>query len=160
MPVLTEELAHLRRDYKGGSGHRWQVSCLEYSPDGTLLASGSWDKEVRVWDLGALETSMVLANVHKVPVTSVSWHKPSGSLLCVGSADCTASLWNTRDGRYLTSLQDHNDWVLDVCFLPNSSLLATASWDRTVKLWDSAKQKLLGNLAHHSKVGKPYTLGL
>lgn len=152
MPVLTEELAHLRRDDKGNSGHRWQVSCLEYSPNGAMLASGSWDKEIRVWDLSTLETSLVLKGVHEVPVTSVSWHKSTGSLLCAGSADCTASLWNTRDGRHLASLQGHSGWVLDVCFSSSSQLLATASWDKTIKLWDPVKQKQLSNLAHHEKV--------
>ena len=140
MPVLTEELAHLRRDDKGGDGHRWQVSSLEFSPNGALLASGSWDKEVRVWDLSTLETALVLKGVHEVPVTSVSWHRPTGSVLCVGSADCTASLWNPRDGSYLTSLEGHTGWVLDVCFSSSSQILATASWDSTIKLWDSGNR--------------------
>ena len=152
MPVLTEELAHLRRDDKGGDGHRWQVSSLEFSPNGALLASGSWDKEVRVWDLSTLETALVLKGVHEVPVTSVSWHRPTGSLLCVGSADCTASLWNARDGSYLTSLEGHTGWVLDVCFSCSSQILATASWDSTIKLWDSVKNKQISTLAQHSKV--------
>lgn len=151
MPVLTEELAHLHRN-KGNSGHRWQISCLEYSPNGALLASGSWDKEVRIWELSNLETSLVLGGVHDVPITSVSWYKPTGSLLCAGSADCTASLWDTRKGTHLASLQGHSGWVLDVCFSQASPLLATASWDRTVMLWDSVKQKQISNLAHHSKV--------
>ena len=106
-----------------------------------------------MWDLSTLETALVLKGVHEVPVTSVSWHRPTGSLLCVGSADCTASLWNARDGSYLTSLEGHTGWVLDVCFSCSSQILATASWDSTIKLWDSAKQKQISTLAQHSKVG-------
>ena len=105
-----------------------------------------------MWDLSTLETALVLKGVHEVPVTSVSWHRPTGSVLCVGSADCTASLWNPRDGSYLTSLEGHTGWVLDVCFSSSSQILATASWDSTIKLWDSGKQKQISTLAQHSKV--------
>ena len=152
MPVLTEELAHLRRDPSGETGHRWQISCSEFSPDGSLLASGSWDKEVRIWDLSSLETKLRLKGVHDVPITSLSWHKPRGGLLCVGSADCTASLWDSQKGAHLASLTDHDGWVLDVSFSSNGKLLATASWDSNVRFWDSVTQSCIGKLAGHEKV--------
>lgn len=153
MSVTTEELAQLRANPSGKKGHRWQISCLEFSPDGTRLASGSWDKEVRIWDLGKLSTVRVLANTHRVPVTSVSWYQPSGGggLLCAGAADCTASLWSTTNGACLAKLSGHEGWVLDVCFAHHAFLLATASRDCTVRLWDPTTLSTT-NVLKHDKV--------
>ena len=152
MPVLTEELAHLKKNSAGQEGHRWNVSCLSFNPDGSELASGSWDKEVRIWDLSNLETRRILKGAHKKPLTSLSWHKPTGKLLCVGSADCTASLWNTQSGSHLGTLQGHNGWVLGVSFTASNTTLATGSWDNTIKIWDSETQTLTSNLNGHEKV--------
>lgn len=160
MPVLTEELAHLRSDPRGKTGHRWQISCLEFSPDGSLLASGSWDKEVRIWDLSNLETQIILKGTHHIPVTSLSWHKPGGKLICIGSADCTADLWDGHNGSHLATLKEHDGWVLDVSFATTSSTLATASWDKIVRVWDSNTQSLVNTLAGHNKVEIDRNIGI
>ncbi|XP_019850088.1 PREDICTED: uncharacterized protein LOC109580931 [Amphimedon queenslandica] len=152
MPVLIEELAQLKKKSSTRDGHRWQISSLVFNPDGSLLASGSWDKEVRIWDLNTLETKTILKGVHKVPVTSLSWESTQSSkLLAVGSADCTASLWNTSTGRQVGTLQSHNGWVLGVSFGLGSSLLATSSWDGSIRIWDSQTMKLVNTLKGHEK---------
>ena len=33
------------------AGHEGPVSCLAFSPIKTILASGSWDDTVRLWDV-------------------------------------------------------------------------------------------------------------
>lgn len=144
MAVKVEQLARL-------GGHRWQVSCLEFSPSGTLLASGAWDKEVRLWDLSTLEAVVTLKDQHTCPVTAVAWFQPDGSLLATGSADFTTCIWNSTSGQLLSTLTEHFGWVLDVCFSGNGSLLATASWDKTVRVWDPATGVLLHTLNGHTK---------
>ena len=142
--LRSEELAKLK-------GHRWQIACLEFSPDGSRLASGAWDKEVRLWDLSTLETETILKDRHASPVTTVSWFQPDGSLLAVGSADFTTSIWNATNGEHLLTLREHFGWVLDSDFSGNGSLLATASWDKTVRVWDPATGVLLQTLNGHTK---------
>ena len=142
MPVLTEELTRIK-------GHRWQISCMGFSPKGSMLASGGWDKEVNVWDLSSLEVVHNLKGVHKVPVTTVSWHRPNGLLICTGSADHTAALWNAETGRHLSTLYEHFGWVLGSCFSATGSFLATASWDKTVRIWDPGSSSLINNLNGH-----------
>ena len=143
MPVLTEELARLQ-------GHRWQISCLNFSPDGSRLVSGGWDKEANIWDLSNLEVVVTLKGVHKVPITAVSWYQPSGRLICTGSADNTAALWNAESGKHLSNLRGHFGWVLGSCFAPVGNFLATASWDKTVRIWDPGSQTLINALNGHN----------
>lgn len=152
MPVLTEELATLCSDPSGGRGHRWQVSCLDFHPNGSMLASGSWDKEVRIWELSNLETKYTLSGVHKTPITALSWQKSSGKLLAVGSSDCTASLWDSNNGKHVGSLTGHSGWVLGVSFLADESYLATGSWDGSIKIWDVETNSLSCTLQGHDKV--------
>ena len=142
MPVLADELARLQ-------AHRWQVSDLSFSPDGTRLASAGWDKEVNIWELSNLERVVNLSGVHRVPITSVSWLRPNGLLLCTGSADHTVALWNAETGNHISSLTDHSGWVLDTDFSATGAFLATACWDRTVRIWDPGSEAIIHSLTGH-----------
>lgn len=143
MPVLADELARLQ-------AHRWQISDLSFSPDGTRLASAGWDKEVNIWELDNLERVINLNNVHRVPITSVSWLRPNGLVICTGSADHTAALWNAETGAYITSLTDHAGWVLDTDFSATGAFLATACWDHNVRIWDPGSETVINSLTGHS----------
>ena len=142
MPVLVEELTRLE-------GHKWQISCLDFSPDGSRLATGSWDKEVRIWNLGSLDTTVTLSKLHKVPVTSLAWFKPEGTLLATGSADTTIGLWNTVTGEKLSVLKDCFGWVLGTSFSADGNFLGAASWDKMVWLWEPNTGTLINQLRGH-----------
>eukprot|EP00117_Sycon_ciliatum_P012200 scpid11480/ scgid5446/ Uncharacterized WD repeat-containing protein alr2800 len=144
LDVNVEEKARL-------TGHRWQLSDLEFNVDGTMLASASWDKEVRVWDLFTLDTVCTLKDQHAVPITTLSWFPPDGSLIATGSADCTACLWSVESAEMLVCLKEHFGWVMDSSFSANGSALATASWDKTIRVWDPATGSLLTTLNGHTK---------
>lgn len=144
MPVLADELARLQ-------AHRWQISDLSFSPDGSRLASAGWDKEVNVWELSDLQKALTLSDVHRVPITSVSWLRPNGLIICTGSADHTAALWNAENGQYLSSLTEHSGWVLGTDFSASGAFLATTSWDRMVRIWDPGSETLINTLAGHTE---------
>jgi WD40 repeat protein len=143
MSVHTEELAKLK-------AHRWQVSCLEFRADGFRLATGGWDKEVRVWDMVNLQVVTTLKGVHKVPITSLCWKGGRGEVLCTGSADHTVALWNAEDGVHLQTLTEHTGWVLGTDFSSSGSLLATASWDKSIGIWDANTGQNINKYSEHS----------
>ena len=142
MPVLAEELTRFK-------AHRWQISCLEFNHDGTRLASGGWDKEVHIWDLGSLSAAHTLKG-SRAPITCLGWYHPNSGILCTGSADQTASLWNAETGKHISTLGEHSGWVLGCCFSADGSLLATASWDKTIRIWDVGTATLINNLNEHT----------
>jgi len=132
-------------------GHRWTVSCLSFHPAARMLASGSFDRTIRIWDTndGKLLKKLDRAQ-HTQPITSIQWH-PNGALLATTSADNTTCLWDASSGQKMRTLREHFGWVLDCSFAPDRTKLATCSWDKTVRLWDPNTGELISTLRGHTK---------
>lgn len=130
-------------------GHRWQISCLEFSSDGLYLASGGWDKMVLIWDLRTLDASQKIG-FHSQPVTCLSFQSTKPGLLATGSADQTVAIWNPVNGALVKTLQHHNNWILSTSFSSNGRLLASASWDKTISVCNVETGKVSSSLSGHT----------
>ncbi len=128
--------------------HEDAVLGINFSPDGTMLASGSWDNTIKLWEV-ADGREITTLHGHSAPVMKVSF-SPGGTLLASGSRDNTIKLWNVSDGKEITTLHGHSDIVASVSFSPDGTLLASGSWDNTIKLWDLADGKEIATLHEHS----------
>jgi hypothetical protein len=129
--------------------HAWPVESVAFSPDGRILASGSADKTVRLWDVSSRQLLATLTG-HEESVDSVAF-SPDGRLLASGSRDKTVRLWDVSSRQLLATLTGHYNIVLSVAFSPDGRLLASASDDKTVRLWDVASRQLLATLTGHKK---------
>jgi WD40 repeat protein len=123
------------------------VSAIAFSPDGALIASGSEDHMVRVWQPASGRLVRRLEG-HASAVTAVAF-SPDGSVIASASNDRTVRLWEARSGRLLRTLQGHVYHVYAIAFDPHRSWLATASWDRTIQLWDAKSGELVKKLRGH-----------
>ncbi len=77
-------------------GHTGAVYTVAWSPDGNLIASGSQDQTVRVWNAHSHETLLTLHG-HNAAVWGVAF-SPDSSLLASASQDGTVRLWDTQTG--------------------------------------------------------------
>ena len=141
--VLFVQDSHGQDTLKGHADVVWSVS---FSPDGTLLASGSGNGTIKLWDV-AMGTPTAVIGEHTAEVYSVSF-SPDGTLLASGSGDNTIKLWDVVRREQIASLEGHTVEVYSVAFSPDRTLLASASGDNTIKV--------VGRVAvHHTS--NPYT---
>lgn len=125
-------------------GH--SVGALTFSSDGSLLASGSSDNTVKVWD--NLANCKYTLQYHTDMILCVAF-SPDDSLLAVGSRDLKISLWDMKTGQHVFTLQ--NTWsVHTLKFSPDGTILASGAGDGTVILWDTSTSKPLFTLKSSS----------
>ena len=124
------------------------VISIAYSPDGKMLASGSGDNTVKLWDARSGDLLRTLEG-HTDTVLSVAF-APDGKTLASGSEDNAIKLWDARSGALLRTLEGHTDSVYSVAFAPDGNTLASGSEDKTIKLWDVRSGALLRTLEGHT----------
>ena len=75
---------------------------MAFSPDGTLLATASWDNTARLWDPTTGHHRTTLTG-HTSGLTGVAF-SPDGTLLATASWDNTARLWDPGSGTWLATV--------------------------------------------------------
>ncbi|KAJ6201663.1 vegetative incompatibility protein HET-E-1 [Bipolaris maydis] len=128
-------------------GHsRWTFS-VAFSPDGTRLASASFDFIVKIWDANSGQCLQNLEG-HSDGVKSVAF-SPDGTMLASASYDTKIKIWDAHSGQCLRNLDGHFSFVFSVAFSPDGTMLASASYDTKIKIWDAYSGQCLQNLKGH-----------
>ncbi len=116
------------------------IAPVAFSPDGTLLASGSGNRTIALWDARTVEKIATLEG-HAEQINTVAF-SPDGTLLASGSGlfgseDQTVRLWDVARREEVATL-GHTGAVWSVAFSPDGAILASAvgSPDNKVRLWD------------------------
>jgi hypothetical protein len=109
--------------------------CVAFSPDGKLLASGGWNRPVRIRDIAAGGASREL-RAAGVSAYDLAF-SPDGVLLASGGRDGTVTICEVADGRRARARKSSSAAVRALAFSPRGGLLASAHEDGTARLWEA-----------------------
>jgi hypothetical protein len=139
------------------AGHTDAVGAAVFSPDGYILATGSADQTMRLWNVADPTHPTPLGQPltgHTNGVLAVTF-SPDGHTLATGSYDQMVRLWNVTDPVHPTPLGQpligHTNGVEAVAFSPDGRTLATGSDDQTVRL------RNMTDPTHPTPLGLPLT---
>src|SRR5262249_55092270 len=117
--------------------HKLQAQTVTFSNDGRLLATGSIDQTVRLWDAGtgALVRTM---NGHTGGVVQVAFSR-HGKTVASASTDGTIRLWDVEAGETKTTFRPNDaKFATHLAFSPDGTILAAGLNTGVIQLWRAA----------------------
>ena len=123
------------------SGHQGEIFGLAFDPANQILASGSGDHSIRLWDVqtGRLQT---ILKGHTAPVRTLAF-SPEGNFLASGASDKTTRIWNLETGKEAASFGSVFGNIRAVAFSPNGEILASTGDGGSLRLLDWKRKKEL-----------------
>ena len=133
-------------------GHTNVVWSVAFSPDGTTLASGSWDQTVRLWDITTKHNIATLEG-YNVAVYTLAF-SPDGTILA-SNAFRGIKLWEIATRTEIATFEGHTGRVTSVAFSSDGTTIASGSRDNTVRLWDVPTGQNIATLEGNSSFLNP-----
>ena len=121
-------------------------SSIAISPDGSMLATGTRDNKVCLWEICKGELYLIgdclmTFSEHTDEVNSVAF-SPDGRKLASGSNDKTIMIWDVDSQTHLRSLTGHEKEVNSVVFSSDGKTVVSGSTDGTLRFWNAGKGEL------------------
>lgn len=114
-------------------GHQDALYAATLSPDGKLLATSSYDQQIKLWDVASGRELRTLAG-HNDAVFDLAFRN-DGKILASASGDRTAKLWNVASGERLDTFGQPLKELYAVAFAPDGSRVAAGGVDNRIRVW-------------------------
>ncbi len=116
-------------------GRRNSVVSVTYSPDGSLIASGGYDRILRVW---SAKTGREISHFegHTNNVLGIAF-RPGHEQIASASTDRSLAVWNLETGKEMFRMKGHRLPVFSVVYSPDGKRIFSAGYDNSVTVWDA-----------------------
>ncbi|KAF5352428.1 hypothetical protein D9756_005922 [Leucocoprinus leucothites] len=121
-------------------GHKRGVWTVKFSPTDRLVATGSGDKTVKLWNLDDFSCIKTFEG-HTNSVLRVDF-LTMGLQLVTSASDGLVKVWNVQDEECITTLDNHEDKVWALAISRNDNTIVSGAADSVVTFWeDSTKEE-------------------
>ena len=135
------------------TGHSESVTCLAFSADGSMLASGSYDSTIIIWNT---KDGSILHKLNQGDKVNAVAFSPQGAILATGGQDKIVKLWDAKSGKLVNSFKGLTDRVYSIEFNPRGDILA-AGGNNELIMWSTSTGKiehhLVGNVTPYPRFG-------
>jgi len=118
------------------SGHKGEIFTLKFSPSGNTLASGSFDKDILLWNVRDECQNYMVLKGHGGAVMELHW-SAGGDQIVSCSVDKTVHVWDAETGKRLKRLREHSQFVNSVCPARRGCQIISGSDDTIARIWDT-----------------------
>lgn len=136
------------------NGHEGDVYSVKFHPANGMVASGGYDKTVRLWDV-ATGTLLRTLRGHSGSVARVTL-SARGNLAVSASKDSTIRFWDLASGICIKTLSSHLGEVTSVEMNRSGSLLLSGSKDNSNRLWDLRLASPIQRFKGHQNTSKNF----
>ena len=130
-------------------GHDDSVTSIAVSNSGNLVASGSGDETINIWNGNTGQLLRTLEG-HSKGINSLAI-APDGYTIVSGSEDKTIKVWNGNTGELLRTLEGHSKAVNSVAIATDGRTIISGSDDKNVLVWDWVNWELKAFLEGHER---------
>lgn len=122
------------------------IRSIDFSPCGNKLAATSYDKIVRVWDIGKPDAPPVELTGHQASLFAVAF-SPKGNLLVSADANGVLGIWDVERDYERQMFTEETDWIWSIAFSPDGKHLVSAHHEKSAQLWDIENGEQIAELS-------------
>lgn len=134
-------------------GHSDCIYDIEFSHDGTRIASCSYDKTIRLWSVASGQSEASLQD-HVDAVYAIEF-SPDGKRLASCAGDRTIKIWDTQTGERIFTLSEPLEAQYALSFHPDGRWIAAGGADKTIRIWelsDTTGRLMISKFSHEGAV--------
>ncbi|XP_054714076.1 WD repeat-containing protein 3-like [Uloborus diversus] len=123
-------------------GHVLPVTCMDISSDGTLIVTGSEDKDIRIWSMEFGSCNKFIKRAHDKGITCLQF-LPKTHLFFTGGRDNMIKQWDADNFQKITTLKGHQNEITAMAVSPDGKRIVTSSRDKSIRLWEKTAEPLV-----------------